>query len=150
MQWSRDVLHTSLGYADELDRIAPYFGGTLPEGMGSTAASALGWSEANRGYLHRVGPGFSGSCEIDEDLVALGVGNDDVQLLDLLAGQLDAPGEAGERARRLWRRYLRRDPSDAGTERSWLAEHRDAMFFSYWAGYAGSHAGTCPSWPCPA
>jgi hypothetical protein len=141
VQESRDLLKVSLGFLDHSDagdpaqRLAGAFGGTVPDGIGLTTEEALAWYAENRGYLRRIGTFSSGHYEVDQDLVQVGIGNDDPRLLEVLAPLLGASGGEGERARRLWQRYVRRDSSDAAQEQAWLNEHREALFFSDWAGY---------------
>ncbi|MER6007847.1 protein-disulfide reductase DsbD domain-containing protein [Nonomuraea angiospora] len=141
VQWSRDTLPTTLGFLDHPMApepkvlLASAFGSAIPDGIGATAESALAWYDRNRGYLRREGTHNDGNFMIDEDLVALGLANDDPALVETLAVQLDEEGADGERARRLWQRYVRRPALDAAAERAWLAKHRDRMFFSDWAGY---------------
>lgn len=93
------------------------------------------WWTANRGYVRQIGSGRLGSWVFDTDLAEFGIANDDLALLDRLADGLDAEGEAGDRARKLWDRYVKRPTGDAAGERAWLAEHREQLFFSDWAGY---------------
>jgi hypothetical protein len=141
VQWTREMLHQTLGFLDQLEpegrdaRLAGNFGGTAPEGLGTSTASALSWWESNGGFIRRIGSGHQGHYELDNDLVALGLANNDPRLLDELARTLDVAGPEGDRARLLWSRYVRRDPSDATLERAWLEAHRGALFFSDWAGY---------------
>jgi len=137
VQHPREFLRVSFAFLDDqrVSGLSGKFGGTVPAGIGETAESALAWYDAHRGYLRHVGSGRRTRYEVDADLVELGIGNDDPALLDRLAADLDDTGVDGERARRLWQRYLRRDATDAVAERSWLAEHRGVLFFSDWAGY---------------
>ncbi len=107
---------------------------SLPEPLGTTVADARErWSDY-QGLLRFAGGISRGEWVLDEELHALGVANDDPKLPLLLAEQLDAPGETGERARTLWRRYLRREVGDVASERAWL-DAQGELFFSDWAGY---------------
>jgi hypothetical protein len=142
VQWSREFLHTGLGFldfpesGDSRDRLMELFGPDLPEGIGTTTASALAWYAERGGYLRHEGVGHNGRFVVDSDLLALGVANNDPALLEALAVTLDdTDAEVAELARRLWNRYVRRIPDDAATEREWFTRHRDQMFFSDWAGY---------------
>ncbi len=138
---SREVLHTMLGFLDSVpaeqasQMLVREFGDAVPGGIGGSVDEALAWWAVNRGFLRYTGTRHRGHYEVDGDLVAVGIANDDPALLDAVAPHLGLEGEAGERARRLWERYVRRDPSDVDREQAWLAEHRDALFFSDWAGY---------------
>lgn len=141
VQWSREMLQVSLGFLDTLDGrdpgqfLASSFGSDVPAGIGLSTAEALAWYDDNRGYLRRTGTGHSGRYEVDADLLPLSLANDDVRLLELLATLLGERGAEGDRARRLWQRYVRRDPRDAVTEQEWRQKHHDQLFFSDWAGY---------------
>lgn len=148
---SRELLHTTLGFlgmaeaGDAEQLLRREFGDEIPDGIGTTAASAKAWWAVNSRFLRRVGGAFTGHYEIDPDLVALGVGNNDLALLDLIAPRLADDA----RARVLWERYVRRSASDAATEQAWLAEHRDSMFFSDWAGYRWIARGDLPALTVP-
>lgn len=134
MSQPREWLRTTLVYMPP-DGSLGSWGLSLPAPLGATAAEALErWSDY-QGFLRFTGGASNrGDWVLDEELRALGVANDDPALPALLAEQLDAPGEAGERARTLWRRYLRRDVADVKGERAWLNAQSE-LFFSDWAGY---------------
>ena len=107
---------------------------SLPESLGGTVADARERWADYEASLRFAGGTSRGAWVLDKELRALGVANHDPKLPVLLAEQLDAPGEIGERARMLWRRYLRRDAGDVESERAWLNAQRE-LFFSDWAGY---------------
>ena len=140
-QHPRVMLHHTLGILDRpeipdaLGYVRSQFGGTAPLGIGTTSESSLRWYQENAGYLRFTGTGSDGRYSIDEDLVTLGVANDDPALLELLAADLDRDDTTGKVARRLWTRYLRREVADVDEERAWFTEHRGRLFFSDWAGY---------------
>jgi hypothetical protein len=140
VRWSREVLHTTLTFlshpeVDPAELLSFEFGPAVPDGVGTTTESALEWYAEHRGFLRHEGVGHDGFFTIDADLVALGTANDDPALLETLAARLGEKTADGDRARRLWQRYVRRDPGNAAAERDWLGLHRDRMFFSDWAGY---------------
>jgi hypothetical protein len=130
---SRELLWNLLHQLPDTANLAD-LGLALPEQMGATVAEALSGWEPLRGFLRYAGGAPRGRWIIDEELRAIGLRSDDPELPGRLAEQLDVRGEAGERARSLWRRYLRREPVDAAAERAWL-DAQPELFFSDWAGF---------------
>ena len=132
----RAWIRSLLGYLPP-DASLASMGLSLPERLGETVADARErWPDCE-GMLRFAGGTSRGEWVLDEELQAFGVANDDPKLPVLLAEQLDAAGETGERARTLWRRYLRRDVGGVGdvmAERAWLNAQGE-LFFSDWAGY---------------
>jgi hypothetical protein len=130
---SRELLRSNLDYMPPDMPLTDLALELRPELASTVAEACEKWGEL-RGFLRFVGPPAKGKFVLDEELLALGLANDDPKLPVVLAEQLDAPQETGERARTLWRRYLRRDASDVAAERDWLSAQQ-TLFFSDWAGY---------------
>ena len=145
VQQPRAMMRTELAYATGDDCLARSFGGTAPVQV--DLAGAVAWLDANDGYLRPSGDDRDGSFELDGDLVALQLANHDRALLDVLVKQLTDDGADGDRARRLWVRYVRRAP---GThEARWLEQNREHLFFSDWAGYRWVSALDVPAYVVP-
>jgi hypothetical protein len=104
------------------------------------------WLRDHEGYLHCAGRG--GKFAVDEDLVAIGIGNRDPRLLDWLLEAL-AKDPQHERALRVAQRYLGEHGKDAATVRAFVEGNRGRLFFSDTGGFRWLAAppGTAPAKP---
>ncbi|HEY3782252.1 MAG TPA: protein-disulfide reductase DsbD domain-containing protein [Fimbriimonadaceae bacterium] len=98
---------------------------------GSNPQALRDYYKANYKYLMPSGPY---ATIADEDCKALGIGNNDVRLLDKCV-DMDSKGEDKDRALRILHRYTTVDFATAGEWRAWLNENRSHLFFSDVAGY---------------
>lgn len=110
------------------------WGDTPPAGTdGDLDSRRTFWNE-NHGYLTYTGTIARGHYHLDEDAKSWGIANDDIALLHRCLDAL-ITGQDTERATRLWTRYTGRPVEDLETERLWLAQNKEALYFSKWAGY---------------
>ncbi len=72
--------------------------------------------------------------EVDQDLKALGIANDDIRLLETAIAELSKPDHA-ERARRVLARYTDQKHSTAREWSQWLIRNRSRLFFTESGGY---------------
>jgi hypothetical protein len=111
--------------------LAKQFPATLTEG-GIDPAKLRQWYRDHEPFLR--GNGQSGGYVVDEDLLALRIGNRDPKLLDWLVETLGRDA-TDARALRIAARYLGEHGRDAAAVRAFVAEHRGRLFFSDTAGY---------------
>ncbi len=117
------------------DSLAVYVKKQFPAELvrdGIDVAKLRRWYDDHVGYLY-CGERF-GKFTVDEDLLAIGIGNRDPKLLDWLLATLEHDAR-DERALRLAARYLREHGKDAASVRAFVTGNRERLFFSDTAGF---------------
>ena len=97
---------------------------------GMTPSAIKAYYEDNYKYLMPKGRAML----VDEDAKALGIGNNDVKLLDKCV-ELLSNGEDADRAMRLLHRYTNENFATPGEWKAWLDTNRSNLFFSDVGGF---------------
>jgi hypothetical protein len=134
---SRDAVGETLALVDDAEperraEMLRYRFGDAPAGLTLGRSARQQWFDAMRPYLWQPDP--AGPFAVDVDAQALGVANDDPNLLRRCVEDMEA-GRHVTRATALLERYTRLRHADASGWRAWLDGHGDDLFFSDVGGY---------------
>jgi len=128
-------------YITRAAQFANYFPSAMIESFGADKTKYRAHFEGNQDWVYV--PPATLWFTVDEEAKSVGYANHDVRFLDRCVTWL-ADGSKGDVAARLLARYTGQAfGADATQWRSWLTEHRDALYFSdaygyrYFAGPAG-------------
>jgi hypothetical protein len=115
-----------------LDNLRRFLSPEVVAGLGDDPTRVLEFVAQNRRYLR---PGEQPyTLVVDAELAALGVGNDDMAMLErAIAGLVDPSSE--ERSRTLLKRYTQQSFEAQADWTRWLDDVRTDLFFSESAGY---------------
>lgn len=128
-QFPAPVKPQPVSYGDYLKGRAP----ELYAQYGEDAQKYDEYFDSNYGYFRPDARGYN--FEIDEDVKAMGIANNDIRLLDTAIAQLEKGGDDAARAQAVLERYTLCRFATPAEWRAWFDKYQDKLFFTESGGY---------------